>query len=127
MEYSSASDIPGSARSLFGPSLYNGSIGRGFASEIASTSPLPEPTRVEGQDFVSGVTPRNVVGGSGPARQQYLQPAGGSSAGSLGNVQLDVPFVYSDEELAVLAESFFNQKDGFDAGIGSEWWNTGNL
>ena len=110
---------------MFGPTLYNGSIGKGFASEIASTSPLPEPTRVEGQDFVSGDTPRGGASVSGLSQQQYLQS--GEQMANSSSMQMDVPIMYSDDELAVLAESFFNQKDSFDAGVGSEWWNTGNL
>lgn len=136
MEYSSASEVPGSARTLFGASLYNGANagnngGKGGASEIATTSPLPEPTRVEGQDFVSDVSATQT-----PSRDQQLQAQqqqgnrdalGMSSNDAGGSAQMDVPIMYSDEELAVLAESFFSQRGEFDSGMGGDWWNTGNL
>ena len=37
------------------------------------------------------------------------------------------PLTYSNDELAVLAESFFQQKNGNIVGGVDEWWNTGNL
>lgn len=110
MEYSSASEVPGSARLLFGPSLYSGS--RGFATEIVGTEALPEPTRVERQDFASASATPVALGSNGNA------------AG------MKIPFLYSDDELAVLAESFFNQNQraegGYELGSG-DWWNSGNL
>lgn len=36
-------------------------------------------------------------------------------------------FTYSNDELAVLAESFFQQRNGNIVGNVDEWWNTGNL
>jgi hypothetical protein len=35
------------------------------------------------------------------------------------------PVIYSDDELAVLAESFFHQRQELDGN--SNWWNTLNL
>jgi hypothetical protein len=37
------------------------------------------------------------------------------------------PLTYSNDELAVLAESFFQQRNGNIVGGVDEWWNTGNL
>jgi hypothetical protein len=111
LEYSSASEVPGSARQLFGPTLYSGS--RGFTTEIAQTAPLPEPTRVDNQDFANS------------AASPVLQDNNGNN--NFGNgAQMDIPFVYSDDELAVLAESFFHQRPEFEPNV-NDWWNTGNL
>jgi hypothetical protein len=53
--------------------------------------------------------------------------------GEASNVQVDLedmsdaafmgPLVYSDDELAVLAESFFHQRQEVDG----NWWNMDNL
>ena len=39
----------------------------------------------------------------------------------------DPLLTYSNDELAVLAESFFQQRNGNIVGGVDEWWNTGNL
>jgi hypothetical protein len=49
---------------------------------------------------------------------------GGGSDGGMG---VQDPFAYSNDELAVLAESFFQQRNGNIVGNVDEWWNTGNL
>jgi hypothetical protein len=102
LEYSSSSEAPGSAMSLFGSSLQHGV--RSSTTEMAHTSSLPQPTRVDAQDFL----------GSTPVAQS-LEGQDGQ------NVQ---PFLYSDDELAVLAENFFQQRseDGMN-----DWWNNANL
>lgn len=140
LEYPAASELPASARHLFGRSLY--SISRAqrgaAASEIAQTSPLPEPTRVERQDFVS--TSQNATGRRGVSGEDTT-PSGimgfempnvigvdaGIGLGGVGSGHIEIPFVYSDEELAVLADSFFNQRGDLETGMTSDWWNSGNL
>jgi hypothetical protein len=97
LEYCTSSEVAGSARNIFGPSLHSGLLYS--TTEMACTSPLPRPTRVDTQDFASaGVEP----------------------------VARAMPFVYSDEELAVLEESFFTQRPELDQGM-NDWWSTGNL
>ena len=97
LEYSSSSELPGKARELFGPSLYSGLCSS--TTELAHTSSLPQPTRVAAQDFAA-------------------DPAG--------NPGDQIPFLYSDEELAVLEESFFQQRPELEVGL-DDWWGTGNL
>jgi hypothetical protein len=97
LEYPSSSEVPGSQ--LFGSSLRSGL--RGNITEMGHTSSLPQPTRVHAQDFaVSGSVNHSMEG------QPFL------------------PLLYSDDELAVLAESFFQQRP--DEGMG-DWWGTGSL
>lgn len=105
LEYSCSSETPGSASAIFGASLRSGFSGS--RAEIAQTSVLPQPTRVERQQF-----------GSTPTTNQNT-PLDGEAA------SISWPVVYSDDELAVLAESFFHQTQEFDAN--SSWWNTLNL
>lgn len=92
---------------------------------MAQTSPLPEPTRVDNQDFVSD----DVGSGGGESSRQQQSAVGVESMSGVLNsqAQIDVPFVYSDEELAVLAESFFSQRGELDPNLNNDWWNTGNL
>jgi hypothetical protein len=97
LEYCTSSEVSGSARNLFGPSLY--SRLRSTTTEMAHPSPLPPPTRVDTQDFASG---------------------------SADTVTRSVPFLYSDEELAVLEENFFQQRPEFGPEV-NDWWNPGNL
>jgi len=104
LEYSSSSETPGSATSLFGASLQQNF--RSSTTEMAQTSSLPQPTRVDAQDF-TGSTPM----ASGPQR--------------LDDDQFAQQFLYSDDELAVLAESFFQQRPEIE-GV-NDWWNSGNL
>jgi hypothetical protein len=98
LEYSSSSEVAGSGSSLFGPSLQLGVRQR--TTEMGHTISLPQPTRVHAQDFA------------------------GSSANLLDD-QLMQPFLYSDDELAVLAESFFQRPETEGSAI--DWWNMGNL
>ncbi|KAB8298064.1 hypothetical protein EYC80_001832 [Monilinia laxa] len=115
LEYSSSSEIPTSARRLFGPSLYSASIPT--THEISHASSLPEPTRVDRQDFE----------GSGPSSVKTSVVNMGEG-GMTGQEQEAVhpPFHYSDDELAVLAESFFHQR-GEGLGNLEDWWNAGNM
>lgn len=98
LEYSSSSEVSGSGLTLFGPSLQLAVRPR--TTEMGHTISLPQPTRVDAQDFAGSST--NLV-------DEQLMP----------------PLLYSDDELAVLAESFF-QRPEID-GTSVEWWNTGNL
>jgi hypothetical protein len=66
---------------------------------MAHTSPLPPPTRVDTQDFASG---------------------------GVDVAERSVPFLYSDEELAVLEESFFQQRPDLGPEV-DDWWSAGNL
>lgn len=97
LEYCTSSEVPGSARNIFGPSLHSGLLYS--RTEMAHTSPLPPPTRVDTQDFASAIME--------------------SSTQSM-------PIVYSDEELAVLEESFFTQRPELEP-VMNDWWSAGNL
>jgi hypothetical protein len=80
---------------------------------MAQTSVLPEPTRVERQEF-GNLTPVATMA-EGPNVQMSLEEM--SDAAVMG------PLVYSDDELAVLAESFFHQRQEVDG----NWWNMDSL
>ena len=115
LEYSSSSEIHGSARQLFGSSLHT-SFG-GSRTEMAQTSVLPQPTRVERQEF----------GNLTPNMTHVIDPLDGSTmlatgAGTVPMTTAAVPLTYSDDELAVLAESFFHQRNDFDGN--ANWWNS---
>lgn len=101
---------------------------------MAQTTVLPEPTRVERQEFgtPSSGTPTASVGASiggvlqGGDRFLNFGGAGGGNGMGLdanGNMQ---PFQFSDDELAVLAENFFHSRPG-DGEENAGWWNMGNL
>jgi len=56
-----------------------------------------------------------------------IDPLDGSTmlatgAGTLPVTAAAVPLTYSDDELAVLAESFFHQRNDFDGN--ANWWNS---
>jgi hypothetical protein len=80
---------------------------------MAQTSVLPEPTRVERQEF-GNLTPVAIMAESSdlPMNLEDI-----SDAAMMG------PLIYSDDELAVLAESFFHQRQEVDG----NWWNMDNL
>jgi len=109
LEYSSASEISSLSGTIFGPSLYT-NRNRHLTSEFSETSALPETTRIG--NFIT------------------TEPGDdGALGGLLGGVE-STPLGYSSDELAVLAESFFNTQDfGNQGGLDGvdEWWNTGNL
>ncbi|KAH7363796.1 hypothetical protein BKA65DRAFT_122525 [Rhexocercosporidium sp. MPI-PUGE-AT-0058] len=107
LEYSSSSEVHGSARLLFGTSLHTSFSGS--RTEMAQTSVLPQPTRVERQEF-GNLTPNMTLDSSIPGTANL--PVSAAS----------VPLTYSDDELAVLAESFFHQRNEFDGN--ANWWNT---
>ncbi|KAK6587513.1 hypothetical protein PZA11_000803 [Diplocarpon coronariae] len=113
LEYSCSSELPGSARQLFGPSLHS-SFGGSRRTEMAQTSVLPQPTRVERQEFGKTPTP-NTAHATGPLEHPSLLSSGPGSA-------VTAPPVYSDDELAVLAESFFHQRHEFDGS--ANWWQS---
>jgi hypothetical protein len=111
LEYASSSEVPDSARRLFGPSLHsNFSQSR---TEMAQTSVLPEPTRVERQEFGNLMPVETTTEDSNmPINLEDIPDAA-----------IMGPLVYSDDELAVLAESFFHQRQEVDG----NWWNMDNL
>ena len=111
LEYSSSSEVASSAATVFGSSLVS-NLG-GPRKELTQTSILPEPTRVEGQEFGS-TTPRTVQTDPGNSFNQF-EPTSSTPLG---------PLIYSDDELAVLADSFFHQRPQF--GGSTNWWNVGN-
>ncbi|RAL59617.1 hypothetical protein DID88_006476 [Monilinia fructigena] len=115
LEYSSSSEKPASARRLFGASLYSASIPT--THEISHASSLPEPTRVDRQDFEGS--------GSSSVNTSAVNVGEG---GMVGQEQefVHAPFQYSDDELAVLAESFFHHR-GEGLGNLEDLWNAGNM
>lgn len=134
LEYSSSSELPGSARQLFGPTLHATNVHP--RREIAQTSVLPEPTRVERQEFGSGNTPMATpgtlaIGTNGGGIGFGGGDMGASTAGSAEATPFAQMMNYSDDELAVLAESFFHQGQDGNQGHGgggggggnANWWN----
>jgi hypothetical protein len=111
LEYASSSEVADSAIQLFGPSLRSNFTAS--RTEMAQTSVLPEPTRVERQEF-GNLTPVTamVEDSNVPMNIQAVPEAA-----------MVPPLVYSDDELAVLAESFFHQRHEVDG----NWWNMDNL
>lgn len=90
LEYSSSSELPGSKGKIFGVGLQGDNVVRSMRDrEIAQTSVLPEPTRVEGQEFGStplgtpaGSTGFGGVGGAGPLGGQGEMGLGVGNGGS---------------------------------------------
>ncbi|KAF2709368.1 hypothetical protein K504DRAFT_431849 [Pleomassaria siparia CBS 279.74] len=118
LEYSSSSEMSGSTKHLFGPTLHS-AVSRS-RREIAQTTILPEPTRVEGQEFGSGM----------PAMRTFHAAVKGSGSGYFTPDNMGVgidgtAMQYSDDELAVLAESFFHQRPEIEGSI--NWWNGDDL
>ena len=108
LEYASSSESSGSRSALFGATLAFGD--RSGMTDMAHTSSLPQPTRVDAQDFATPTNSSHIDG------------------------QIGSQILYSDDELAVLAESFFNQRSELDGmnGMGgmsgmNNWWGAGNL
>ncbi|RDL36372.1 C6 transcription factor [Venustampulla echinocandica] len=112
LEYSSSSEIAGSARQLFGPSLH--SSFRASRTEMAQTSILPEPTRVERQEF-----------GTPTSATILDNHTGLSDFGQSSSFEIAAPFQFSDDELAVLAGNFFHPRPDVDGN--ANWWNMGNF
>lgn len=113
LEYSSSSELVGSARTLFGASLLP-TIG-GSRGEMAQTSVLPEPNRVEGQEF----------GNSTPIVNQLEDRNGLFHLDDVSALTNGAPLQYSDDELAVLAENFFQQRPEIEGSV--NWWNVSDL
>jgi hypothetical protein len=104
LEYASSSEIPGAATKLFGPTLRQKHSRAG--TEIAQTSILPEPTRIERQEFGT------------PVHRNSLHSSLNTPSGMVSSL-------YTDDELAVLAESFFHQQPEFEGNL--NWWNADAL
>jgi hypothetical protein len=80
---------------------------------MAQTSVLPEPTRVERQEF-GNLTHVAIMTESSDLPMNLEDISDSAMMG---------PLIYSDDELAVLAESFFHQRQEVDG----NWWNMDNL
>ncbi len=80
---------------------------------MAQTSVLPEPTRVERQVF-GNLTPVAIMA-EGSDLPMNLE--------DISDPAMRGPLIYSDDELAVLAESFFHQRQEADG----NWWNMDSL
>ncbi|TVY83703.1 hypothetical protein LSUE1_G001133 [Lachnellula suecica] len=113
LEYASSSELAGSAKNLFGQSLHSG-FG-GSRREMAQTSVLPEPSRVESQEFGNSASAMSQPQG----RNGYTNFGDVSSSGNMASLH------YSDDELAVLAENFFHQRPEIQGSV--NWWNVGDL
>lgn len=110
LEYSSSSSSD-SAKRLLGKSLCSGPVSS--ATEVSSTSPLPEPTRLSPQ----------------ATQHQTTRPSGFVSSASshpvvpgLLQTQLDLP----NDEFSILAENFFSQGQDFLRSVDG-WSSMGNL
>ncbi|CZT08259.1 related to C6 transcription factor [Rhynchosporium graminicola] len=146
LEYSSSSELlpsssPITKHQLFGPSLQSAPrVEKGSIAQT-QTSVLPMPTRVERQEFGNSTPTPGMVHGPESESESELREAGaeyGVGSGlspdtSMGNgVDINagagmaaLPLVYSDDELAVLAESFFHQgqRNDYDGTGTTDWWN----
>lgn len=96
---------------------------------MAQTSALPEPDRVDRQDFEGssrhGSTSLNpVTGGGGGSSSTSIGQLMGASSST--NIPPLLPNLYSHDELAVLTESFFHPRPEFEGNV-EDWWSTGNL
>jgi hypothetical protein len=123
LEYSSASDLASNSQ-LFGASLYQGGQ-HSENIEVSNASALPEPTRLDTASRPNSAADVQTNDGAGIMGLEVESQSMGLGAG-VGGVGQD-PFTYSNDELAVLAESFFQQRNGNIVGSVDEWWNTGNL
>lgn len=81
---------------------------------MAQTSVLPEPNRVEGQEF----------GNSAGTLSQLDERNGYFNFGDVSSTN-GAQMQYSDDELAVLAENFFQQRPEIEGSV--NWWNVGDL
>lgn len=114
---------------MFGPSLYQG--GRHSENiEVSNASALPEPTRLDTASRTESAADQadgGELGGSAGLEGLGIGTIGGAGIGIGGPMEGQDGFMYSNDELAVLAESFFQQRNGNIVGSVDEWWNTGNL
>lgn len=129
LEYSSASELYESAGQLFGASLH--SRRRMSMVEVTDMSSLPTPTRLEsaaGLTRHSAETPSAARsnGRSHMDTNNNVDPLLGADLGNTNFYGYMPEPVYSNDELAVLADSFFNQRENFMGSV-DEWWRTGNL
>jgi hypothetical protein len=121
LEYSSASELASNSQ-LFGASLCQGRQ-HSESIEVSNASGLPEPTRL---DTASRPDSENKNVGGGPLEGERGIMDLGMGLGGQGMGAQDA-FTYSNNELAVLAESFFQQRNGNIVGSVDEWWIAGNL
>jgi hypothetical protein len=123
LEYSSGSDPLNGP--LFGPSLYVERTRQPV--NISSTTALPEPTRLETLNVPQRAVPQREAlnrNPDTPATEQNTNTSRQRDDENQSTVGSSAPgrraLGYSDEELAVLADSFFSQRQGFIGQIG-EW------
>jgi hypothetical protein len=123
LEYSSSSEVAPSS-SIFGSSLQRD--GRSNENvEVSNASILPEPTRLDDASHSDSVVQEPLgdilndtdISGLGFRTESTDRQRPSSHEG----------FVYSDDELAVLAENFFQQRGGNIVRSVDDWWQTGNL
>ena len=111
LEYPSASERSFDSKH-FGASLYYRKSND--TSEVLDTSPLPEPVRIN--SIISYESPAD--GRHESSNSMSLDDLASASEMAATMHQMDDSALYSTDELAVLAESFFQQRSGnISAGI----------
>ncbi|KAE9969435.1 hypothetical protein EG328_005034 [Venturia inaequalis] len=128
LEYPSASELYESAGEMFGTTLY--SRRKETATEI-TVSALPTPTPLEaaaGMIQLRGTSYASATPAAAPIMQAHAMFNPLSQSG-MPDPNFTYPYiaepVYSNDELAVLADSLFNQRDNFMGNV--EDWYPGNL
>lgn len=129
LEYPSASELYESAGQLFGSTLY--SRRKEAATEVTDMSSLPTPTPLEaaaGMIQVRGTSSASATPATVPLMQANARFDPLSQSGML-DQNFVYPYMaepaYSNDELAVLADSLFNQRENFMGNV--EEWYPGNL
>ncbi|KAI9744931.1 MAG: hypothetical protein M1818_001857 [Claussenomyces sp. TS43310] len=127
LEYSSSSD--NSSGQLFGPSLSQGHPHE--RREVFATSALPEPTRLDTASHTRPATQRRAQSMRTEASPAFdLNDLADTALGTGSPLNVTAfanSFAYSNDELAVLAESFFYPRGLNETGSTDNWGNTGNL
>ncbi|TID24780.1 hypothetical protein E6O75_ATG03985 [Venturia nashicola] len=129
LEYPSASELYESAGELFGATLY--SRRKENVTEVTDMSSLPIPTPLEaaaGMVQPRGTSSASATPASAPSTQADAMLPLVSQSGML-DQDFTYPYMaepaYSNDELAVLANSLFNQRENFLGNV--EEWYPGNL
>lgn len=124
LEYPSASELHESAGELFGTTLY--SRRKETVMEVADMSSLPTPTPLEAAAGM--IQLRGMSSATAPIVHENTSFDPHSQSGMLDQNFL-YPYMaepaYSNDELAVLADSLFNQRENFMGNV--EEWYHGNL
>ncbi|KAH8805010.1 hypothetical protein F5884DRAFT_438967 [Xylogone sp. PMI_703] len=116
LEYSTSTETFSRSGNLFVPSLYTSfqPNRNSYFTDMAQTSSLPRPSRVDGQDFATPTPPAAI------SRQNSSSNAVGEG-GRAGSNQVSSVFE------TVLAENLFPQRLPEFATTEDGWWNSGNL